>query len=101
MYYSTGVKHLDKLLGGGLALGENVLWEIETGTFAQEFLLTFMKRGIEENNQVIFLDFIYPPQALLILLEPLVKRITKGLGRKTSSFRLLFRISRTRRINLH
>ena len=78
MRYSTGVKHLDKLLGGGLVLGENVLWEIETGTFAQEFVLAFMKQGIEENNQVIFLDFIYPPQALLILLEPLIKELPKG-----------------------
>lgn len=78
MYYSTGVNDLDNLLGGGLVLGENVLWEIETGTFSQEFLLAFMKQSIEENNQVIFLDFIYPPQALLILLEPLTRKLPKG-----------------------
>ncbi len=82
MYCSTGIKDLDKLLGGGLVLGENVLWEIETGTFAQEFLLVFMKQGIEENNQVIFLDFIYPPQALLILLESLIRQLPKGWEEK-------------------
>lgn len=76
--YSTGIKDLDKLLGGGLILGENVLWEIETGTFAQEFMLVFMKQGIKEKNQVILLDFIFPPQALLILLEPLLKELPKG-----------------------
>jgi KaiC/GvpD/RAD55 family RecA-like ATPase len=77
MYCSTGVKDLDKHLGGGLILGENVLFEIETGTFAQEFLLSFMKQGIEENNQVIYLDFIYPPQALLILLHQLIRGLPK------------------------
>lgn len=82
LYYSTGVEGLDKLLSGGLILGENVLWEIETGTFAQEFLLAFMKQGIEEDDQVIFLDFIYPPQALIILLEPLTKELTKGWEEK-------------------
>jgi len=41
-----------------------------------------MKQGIEEKNQVIFLDFIYPPQALLILLEPLTKELPKGWEEK-------------------
>ncbi len=82
MNYSTGVKDLDELLGGGLILGENVLWKIETGTFAQEFLLAFMKQGIKENNQVIFLDFIYPPQALLILLGALIKELPEGWEEK-------------------
>ena len=82
MYYSTGVKDLNKLLGGGLVLGENVLWEIETGTFAQEFLLVFIKQGVEERNPVILLDFIYPPQALLILLEPLIKELPKSWEEK-------------------
>jgi len=81
-FYSTGVKDLDKLLGGGLMLGENVVWEIESGTFTHEFMLTFMKEGIEKNNQVIYLDFIYPPQALLILLNPLMKELPKGWEEK-------------------
>ena len=82
MYYSTGIEHLNELLGGGLILGENVLWEIETGTFAHEFLLAFAKQSIEEDNQVIFLDFIYPPQALLVLLKPLLKELPKGWEEK-------------------
>ncbi|MEM2144663.1 MAG: hypothetical protein QW279_04845 [Candidatus Jordarchaeaceae archaeon] len=82
MYCSTGVKDLDKLLGGGLILGENVLWEIETGTFAAEFLLALMKQGIKDNNQVIYLDFIYPPQSLLVLLDPLIKELPAGWEEK-------------------
>lgn len=76
--YSTGIKSLDKLLGGGLFLGENVLWEIESGTFAREFLYAFIKQGIVEGNQVIYLDFIYPPQALMIQLTPFVKTLPNG-----------------------
>ncbi|MGQ9550931.1 MAG: hypothetical protein ACUVUE_00755 [Candidatus Bathycorpusculaceae bacterium] len=76
--YSTGIKSLDKLLGGGLFLGENVLWEIESGTFAREFLYAFMKQGIVEEKQVIYLEFIYPPQAVMLQFEPLIRILPGG-----------------------
>ena len=41
---STGVKSLDKILSGGLFLGENVVWEIESATFAREYLYAFILR---------------------------------------------------------
>jgi KaiC/GvpD/RAD55 family RecA-like ATPase len=80
--YSTGVKSLDQLLGGGLLLGENVLWEIESGTFAREFLYTFVRQGIIEGSQVIYLDFIYPPQALVLQLAPLIEMLPNGWEKK-------------------
>ena len=46
--FSTGIKPLDRLLAGGLFLGENVLWEAESATFAREFFYNFMKQGIAE-----------------------------------------------------
>ncbi|MEM3874330.1 MAG: hypothetical protein QXU45_04285 [Candidatus Bathyarchaeia archaeon] len=82
VFYSTGVKGLDKLLGGGLLLGENVLWEVESGTFAREFLYSFMRQGIIEGNQVIYLEFIYPPQAIMLQLEPLTKTLPEGWEKK-------------------
>ena len=82
VFYSTGVKSLDQLLGGGLFLGENVLLEIETGTFAREFLYAFLRQGIREGNQVIYLDFIYPPQALMLQFEPLTKALPNGWEKK-------------------
>jgi KaiC/GvpD/RAD55 family RecA-like ATPase len=75
---STGIETLDQLLDGGLFLGENVLWEIESGTFTLEFLHNFMKQGITDGNQVIYFDFIYPPQAVMLHLEPLIKNLPKG-----------------------
>ncbi|MFX1562295.1 MAG: RAD55 family ATPase [Promethearchaeota archaeon] len=78
MKSSTGILGLDDLLGKGLNSGENVVWEYETGTFVHEFLQIFMRQGIKEKNQVIYLDFIYPPQALLIFLEPLISTLPKG-----------------------
>jgi len=80
--YSTGIKSLDQLLGGGLFLGENVLWEIESGTFAREFLYAFIRQGIVEKNQVIYLDFIYPPQALMLQFAPLTKMLPAGWEKK-------------------
>ncbi|MGA9387902.1 MAG: hypothetical protein WBV70_03645 [Candidatus Bathyarchaeia archaeon] len=79
---STGVKPLDKLLEGGLFLGENVVWEVESATFAREFLYTFIKQGIIDGNQVIYLDFIYPPQAIMLQLKPLIKAFPDGWENK-------------------
>jgi KaiC/GvpD/RAD55 family RecA-like ATPase len=79
---STGIATLDHLLGGGLILGENVLWEIESGTFALEFLYAFMKQGIADGNQVIYLDFIYPPQAVMLHLDPLTRTFPEGWENK-------------------
>jgi KaiC/GvpD/RAD55 family RecA-like ATPase len=75
---STGIKTLDKVLDGGLFLGENVLLEIESGTLAREFVYAFIKQGIVEGSQVIYLDFIYPPQALLVQLSPLIETLPAG-----------------------
>ena len=76
--FSTGIKTLDKLLDGGLYIGENVVFEVESGTFAREFLYTFMKQGVVDKNQIIYLDFMYPPQALMLQLTPLVKTFPPG-----------------------
>jgi KaiC/GvpD/RAD55 family RecA-like ATPase len=76
--FSTGIKALDELLEGGLFLGENVVWAVESATFAREFLYAFMKQGIMDGNQVIYLDFIYPPQALMIQLKPLIDSFPSG-----------------------
>jgi KaiC/GvpD/RAD55 family RecA-like ATPase len=75
---SSGIASLDRLLEGGLYLGENVVWEVESATFAREFLYTFMKQGIIDGNQVIYLDFIYPPQAIMLQLKPLIKTFPDG-----------------------
>lgn len=75
---STGIPVLDEILGEGLILGENVVWEYETGTFVNEFLQNFMRKGINEEKQVIYLDFIYPPQALLLFLKPLISSLPSG-----------------------
>lgn len=76
--FSTGIKTFDKLLEGGLLIGENVVLEVESGTFAREFLFSFMKQGVTDKSQVIYLDFMYPPQALMLQLTPLIKNFPKG-----------------------
>jgi len=80
--YSTGVKDFDEILEGGLFLGENVVWEVESGTFPREFMAAFAKQGITEGNSVIYFDFIYPPQAILFHLNPLIKQLPKGWEEK-------------------
>lgn len=80
--YSTGVKDLDKTLEGGLFTGENVVWEVGSGTFAWEFMAAFMKQGIVEENSIIYFDFIYPPQAIIFNFQPLIKQLPKGWENK-------------------
>jgi len=80
--YSTGVKDLDELLEGGLFLGENVVWEVESGTFAREFMAAFIKQGVAEGHSVIYFDFIYPPQAIMFHLQPLIKQLPEGWKQK-------------------
>lgn len=80
--YSTGIKQLDEILEGGLFSGENVVWEVESGTFAREFMAAFMKQGIKEGNSVIYFDFIYPPQAIIFHLNPLIKQLPEGWEKK-------------------
>ena len=79
---STGITELDELLEGGLFLGENVVWEVESATFAREFLYNFMRQGIAEGDQVLYLDFIYPPQALVLQLKNLIKTLPEGWEKK-------------------
>ena len=78
MAHSTGVPGLDKLLGKGLIIGENIVWEYETGTFVNEFIQNFIRQGILSKNQVIYFEFIYPPQALLYFLKPLIETLPKN-----------------------
>ena len=80
--FSSGVKDLDEVLEGGLFLGENVVWEVESGTFTREFMAAFMKQGIEEGNTVIYFDFIYPPQAIIWHLKPLISELPEGWEKK-------------------
>jgi len=80
--YSTGVKDLDKILEGGLFLGENVVWEVESGTFAREFMDAFVTKGIIEGNSVIYFDSIYPPQAIMFHFQPLIKQLPEGWEHK-------------------
>ncbi len=79
---STGIEALNQLLEGGLLLGENVVWEVESATFAREFLYTFMKQGIASGHQVIYFDFIYPPQALMLQMKPLISALPEGWENK-------------------
>ncbi len=80
--HSTGVEGLDKLLGGGLNKGENVVWQHESGTFVDEFTLAFMRAGILEGRQVICFEFRFPPQAIQNIIGPLVSTLPKGWEEK-------------------
>ena len=54
---SSGIKQLDRILGGGIFIGDNVVWYDEIGSLAPVFCLNLMKASQEEKKPLIYLNF--------------------------------------------
>ena len=86
-FESTGITDLDKLLGGFL-IGDNVILEVENGTFPEIFLQSFMKKSLSEGLDVVYIFFNNSPLTITKRFEKLntenltlVDCFTEGKGR--------------------
>ena len=70
---SSGLSRLDHLLGGGIFIGDNVVWYDEVGSLAPIFCLNLMKVSKNEKKHIIYLNFDRSIKNLLGLLGPLAK----------------------------
>lgn len=70
---SSGVSQLDNLLGGGVFIGDNVVWYDEVGSLALVFCLNFIKASQAEEKSLIYLNFDRSIKNLLELLGPLAE----------------------------
>lgn len=61
---SSGVSHLDRLLGG-LFVGDNVVWHDDSGNLASAFCLNFLESSLLLQKSVIYLTFDRSPKNLL------------------------------------
>lgn len=70
---TSGIKHLDLLLDGGIIIGDNVLWYDNAGSLAQVFCYNLIQASIAQKKSVIYINFDNSPKTLLEKLGPLAK----------------------------
>jgi transcriptional regulator with XRE-family HTH domain len=69
---SSGIEVLDQLIDY-LYVGDNVVWEVESGMKYEIFLEAFIKRSFDESQPVVYVSFNTSPQSVLNRYDPLVK----------------------------
>ncbi|HAX62340.1 MAG TPA: XRE family transcriptional regulator [Elusimicrobia bacterium] len=90
---SSGVRYLDNIIGG-FQIGDNVVWQVEPGTFDDLFYLSFIKVSLRDKKKVIFVSFNSSPKTVLQKLGgcsnnrnvTLLDCFTSGKGEKSGIF---------------
>jgi transcriptional regulator with XRE-family HTH domain len=67
---TTGISHLDRLLGG-LLIGDNVVWYDDAGSLSSIFCANFIQSSEAQDKQIIYVSFDRSPRNLLEKLGPL------------------------------
>jgi DNA-binding XRE family transcriptional regulator len=62
-FYSCGIPYLDNLIGG-ILLGDNVVWVLETGTYFDYFAEYFLTATDAHHFKKIYVSFDFPPQKI-------------------------------------
>jgi transcriptional regulator with XRE-family HTH domain/KaiC/GvpD/RAD55 family RecA-like ATPase len=60
---SSGIGYLDHLLGF-LKTGDNVIWEVEAGTYIEIFLQRFIEHNLKNGYKVVYVSFNVSPSTL-------------------------------------
>lgn len=68
---SSGVNQLDRMLGG-LFIGDNVVWQDDSGSLASAFCLSFIQAALAEDKPLIYVSFDRSPRNLIEKLGGLV-----------------------------
>jgi transcriptional regulator with XRE-family HTH domain len=63
MKISSGIGYLDHLFGF-LKTGDNVIWEVEAGTYVEVFLQRFVESSLKDGNKVVYVSFNVSPATL-------------------------------------
>ena len=68
---STGIRGLDKLLGGGFGKGFLVEVAGSAGTYKSTFALQFAVEGVRNNEKVTYISLEEPEESFIRLAEDL------------------------------
>jgi len=61
---SSGIKGLDRLIDY-IYLGDNVVWEVDAGTFYDIFIKKFIEQSLKESREVLYINFNKSVNSLL------------------------------------
>jgi transcriptional regulator with XRE-family HTH domain/KaiC/GvpD/RAD55 family RecA-like ATPase len=70
-YVTSGIRQLDHLLGGGIIIGDNVVWYDDAGSLAEVFCLNLIEASESQKRHIIYVNFDRSPKNLLEKLGPL------------------------------
>lgn len=90
---SSGIASLDALIDS-YHIGDNVVWEVESGTLYPAFIHKFIARSFRDARKVIYVSFNTSPQALVKRIGPLADQkyfilvdcFTSGKGKNDPTF---------------
>ncbi|HSB51842.1 MAG TPA: helix-turn-helix domain-containing protein, partial [Dissulfurispiraceae bacterium] len=90
---SSGIRDLDNL-SDSLYIGDNVVWEVESGTLYGVFIENFIRQSFADKEKVIYVSFNKSPQTILSGLADfleaehliLVDCFTSGKGKNDQTF---------------
>lgn len=96
---SSGIPHLDQLLGGGIIIGDNVVWYDDAGSLASIFCLHLLRISSEQNKALIYINFDHSPKNIIERLGPLANYegltildcFTGGKGQQSDVFENFYR----------
>lgn len=60
---STGISYIDHILGF-LKTGDNVIWEVEAGTYIEAFLQRFVEHNLKSGYRLVYVSFNASPSTL-------------------------------------
>jgi transcriptional regulator with XRE-family HTH domain len=90
---SSGIKNFDRLIDS-FYIGDNVVWEVDSGTPYKVFLQNFIRQSFNDSQKIIYISFNRSPQSILKsvrdFLNPehfvLVDCFTSGKGKNDKTF---------------
>ena len=64
-FVTSGIPDLDRLLGGGIIIGDDVIWYDDAGLLASVFCLNLLQASKADCKHLIYLSFDCSPRHLL------------------------------------
>jgi transcriptional regulator with XRE-family HTH domain/KaiC/GvpD/RAD55 family RecA-like ATPase len=103
---TSGVDHLDQLLGGGIIIGDNVVWYDDAGSLAFVFCLNLIRTSLKQKKSLIYVCFDHSPKNLLEKLGSLAQSkyitildcFTNGKGQSSDIFKSFYRQKKSNKL---
>lgn len=94
---STGIPSLDPIIDS-IYVGDNVVWEVESGTQYHLFIKNFIRQSFSEQQHVVYISFNRSPQSVLQKIADVVDYerftfvdcFTAGKGKSDATFKKFY-----------